>query len=111
MESAVRQSLTAAILLGFFLTLIVFSIHQKLPVWLGAAPEVLPGATAYMGIFSLGLIGETLGVVLSADLRSAGNTRIPLAANLTSNLFNVIGNFFLIYPSRQIHLPFGNISV
>ena len=58
-----------------------------------------------MGIFSLGLIGETLGVVLSADLRSAGNTRIPLAANLTSNLFNVIGNFFLIYPSRQIHLP------
>ena len=53
-ESAVRQSLTAAILLGFFLTLIVFSIHQKLPVWLGAAPEVLPGATAYMGIFSLG---------------------------------------------------------
>ena len=54
-----------------------------------------------MGIFSLGLIGETLGVVLSADLRSAGNTRIPLAANLTSNLFNVIGNFFLIYPSRQ----------
>ena len=62
-ESAVRQSLTAAILLGFFLTLIVFSIHQKLPVWLGAAPEVLPGATAYMGIFSLGLIGETLGVV------------------------------------------------
>ena len=110
-ESAVRQSLTAAILLGFFLTLIVFSIHQKLPVWLGAAPEVLPGATAYMGIFSLGLIGETLGVVLSADLRSAGNTRIPLAANLTSNLFNVIGNFFLIYPSRQIHLPFGNISV
>ena len=88
-ESAVRQSLTAAILLGFFLTLIVFSIHQKLPVWLGAAPEVLPGATAYMGIFSLGLIGETLGVVLSADLRSAGNTRIPLAANLTSNLFNL----------------------
>ncbi len=36
-----------------------------------------------MGIFSFGLIGETLGVVLSADLRSAGNTRIPLAANLT----------------------------
>ena len=110
-ESAVRQSITAAILLGVFLTLIVFSIHQKLPVWLGAAPEVLPGATAYMGIFSLGLIGETLGVVLSADLRSAGNTRIPLAANLTSNLFNVIGNFFLIYPSRQIHLPFGSISI
>ena len=53
-ESAVRQSITAAILLGVFLTLIVFSIHQKLPVWLGAAPEVLPGATAH-GHFSLGL--------------------------------------------------------
>ena len=52
-----------------------------------------------------------MDVVLSADLRSAGNTRIPLAANLTSNLFNVIGNFFLIYPSRQIHLPFGSISI
>ena len=106
-EQAVRQSITASVTLGALLTTVVLAIHRALPRILGAGPDVLPGAQTYMGIIGLGLIGQTLGVVLSAVLRSAGDTKTPMAANLASNLLNVIGNFFLIYPARQIALPFA----
>ena len=105
-ESAVRQSIAASVTLGALLTATVLAIHRVLPRILGAEPDVLPGAQAYMGIIGLGLTGQTLGVVLSAVLRSAGDTETPMAANLASNLLNVGGNFFLIYPTRQVVLPF-----
>lgn len=111
-ESVVRQSITASLVLGGLLTVAVLLVHRILPALLGAAPDVLPNAIIYLGIIALGLIPQTLGVVLSAVLRSAGNTKIPLTANMTSNLLNVIGNFFLIYPARQMPLPFpGSVSV
>lgn len=105
-QSVVRQSITAALCLGSVLTIAVLSVHRSLPRILGAAPDVLPNAITYLGIIGLGLVPQTLGVVLSAVLRSAGNTKIPLAANMTSNFLNVIGNFLLIYPARQLSLPF-----
>lgn len=105
-ESAVRQSISASLVLGSLLTAAVLAVHRILPGILGAAPDVLPNAVTYLGIIGLGLIPQTLGVVLSAVLRSAGNTKIPLAANMASNLLNVAGNFFLIYPSRRLALPF-----
>lgn len=111
-ESAVRQSISASLLLGLILTVVLLAIHRPLPRWLGAAADVIPNAQIYMGIISLSLIPQTLSVVLAAVLRSAGNTRIPLYTNLGANLFNIVGNFFLIYPSRQVTLPSfgGNTS-
>lgn len=96
------QSITCAFCLGAFLTLAVQLICRPLPRILGAAPDVLPHAQAYMKIIGFGLVPQAVAVVLSAVFRSAGNTRIPLAANLTSNGVNIIGNFLLIYPARQL---------
>ena len=115
-ESVVRQSISASIVLGAVLMTAVLSLHRILPNLLGAAPEVLPNAQIYLGIIGLGLVPQALGVVLSAVLRSAGNTKIPMAANMSANCLNVLGNFLLIYPSRQISLPglpigFQTISV
>lgn len=64
-----------------------------------------------MQIIGYGLTAQTLSVVLSAIFRSAGNTRIPLAANLTSNAANIVGNFFLIYPVRSLTIGSHTISI
>ena len=95
------QGLVCAAVLGLLLALGIELICHPLPIWLGAAPEVIPQAQRYMQIIGYGLTAQTLSVVLSAIFRSAGNTRIPLAANLTSNAANIVGNFFLIYPDRK----------
>ena len=110
-QSVVRQSIIASAALGAVLMTAVFSLHRILPKLLGASSDVLPNAQAYLGIISLGLIPQALGVVLSAVLRSAGNTKLPMAANLCTNLLNVAGNFLLIYPSRTLSLPWGRTSL
>lgn len=110
-QSVVRQSIVASAALGAVLMTVVFSLHRILPKLLGASSDVLPNAQAYLGIISLGLIPQALGVVLSAVLRSAGNTKLPMAANMCANLLNVAGNFLLIYPSRTLSLPWGKANL
>ena len=110
-QSVVRQSIVASAALGAVLMTAVFSLHRILPKLLGASSDVLPNAQAYLGIISLGLIPQALGVVLSAVLRSAGNTKLPMAANMCANLLNVAGNFLLIYPSRTLSLPWGKANL
>lgn len=101
-ESSVRQSILASLVIGCLITLLVLCIYRPLPDWLGAEPDVIPDAQIYLKIIGYGLIPQTLSVVLSAILRSAGNTKLPLYCNLGSNLLNVIGNYFLIYPTRIV---------
>lgn len=108
-RSVTYQSITCSLVLGLFLTAAVVILSRPLPIWLGAAPDVIPMAQSYMLVIGLGLIPKSVGVVLSAIFRSAGDTRTPLAANLISNLGNIIGNYFLIYPSRTIAL--GSMSL
>lgn len=109
-ESSVRQSIMASVLVGLCINFFVLCIYRPLPGWLGAETAIIPDAQVYLKIIGFGLVPQALGVVLSAILRSAGNTKLPLYCNLGSNLLNVIGNFFLIYPSRRIPLP-GAYSV
>ena len=61
-ESVVRQSITASLVLGGFLTAAVLSVHRILPGFLGAAPDVLPNAVTYLGIIGMGLIPVSEGL-------------------------------------------------
>ncbi len=103
------QAITCSVTLGALLTLGVELVCRPLPLWLGAAPDVVPHAQRYMQIIGFGLVPQALSVILSAIFRCSGNTRLPLAANLTANAANVAGNFLLIYPSRQ--LTMGNLTI
>ena len=103
-HSVTYQSITCAFILGILLFLGVELVCQPLPIWLGAAPDVVPMAQSYMRVIGFGLLPQSIAVVLSSIFRSAGDTRTPLAANLTSNLANIVGNFFLIYSPRELAL-------
>ena len=107
-HSVTYQSITCALILGLLLFLGVELVCRPLPIWLGAAPDVVPLAQSYMRVIGFGLIPQSAAVVLSSIFRSAGDTRTPLAANLTANMANIVGNFFLIYPARE--MSFGGSS-
>lgn len=61
------QGLVCAAVLGLLLALGVELICHPLPIWLGAAPEVIPQAQRYMQIIGYGLTAQTLSVVLLRD--------------------------------------------
>lgn len=107
-EQAAFHAMAGACCLGLLLTLLMLGISSALPRWLGAETEVQGMATAYLRILAIAYVPQYLGVVLAATLRGAGDMKTPLFLSLAVNLLNIAGNYFLIYPSRQIAL-FGNV--
>lgn len=107
-RAIIRQALLATVLLGLSITVVVeLIVAPNLPRWMGADEEVLPHAVAYFRIIGAGYLFNTALLVTSGILRCMGDTKTPLKYNLMTNIINVIGNFLLIYPTREITL-FGS---
>lgn len=101
----IRQAVLAIIVLGIGLTLLaVFVIAPNLPVWMHVDAAVVPLASAYMRIVGAVYLFNISMVVCSNILRCAGDTKTPMKYNILTNVINVIGNFFLIYPSAQVNV-------
>lgn len=109
-RAVLRQSVSAAFLSGAALGLLVASLSHFLPFWLGAGPDVLPGARSYLFFWSLGLPFLACLNVFGASFRCMGNTRLPLVVDVGANLLNVALNFLLIFPTRQVAL-FGGFTM
>jgi putative MATE family efflux protein len=62
----------------------------------GSAPDTHEDAVGYFRIIMGGMVFNTLSLVINAAQRGAGNTKITMRTNLTSNFINVIFNYLLI---------------
>ena len=96
-NATAKQSLVITILLGTLVSILMYFLAPMVIDAMGAEPEVLPLGISYMRIVALGLVFNTVSMVCASALRGAGDTRMPMAVNLTSNLINVTGNYLLIY--------------
>ena len=97
----IRQGVLATIVVGLLGLLLYQSLAGRIPRWLGAEPEVLPQAVAYLRFYTMAMPFMAAGQIFSAILRCMGNTRAPLYFNTAANLLNVCLNFLLIYPTRR----------
>ena len=100
----IRQGVLAAVVTGLIGLVLYQGLAGAIPRWLGAEPEVLPQATAYLRYYTLAMPFMAAGQIFSAILRCMGNTRVPLYFNTAANLLNVVLNFLLIYPTRRAAL-------
>lgn len=106
-RSVLRQSITSTLIFSTVLAFIGVSISAKLPVWLGADPSIHEGSALYFRVYSLFLPVLQMNFLASGMLRYSGNMRIPSAAGVLMCLLDVIFNFFLIFPTREMHV-FGS---
>jgi putative MATE family efflux protein len=100
----ILQSLLAFVVVGVLFLALYSGLAGYIPVWLGAEPEVLPGAVRYLRLYALGMPLDAALYVLSPVFRCTGDTKTPLILNTLSNVTNTVLNFFLIYPTRQVTL-------
>ncbi len=98
----VRQALMAVLFFSIVTTSVMRFIAPRLPHWIGVEEAVAPQAAAYMGYIALAYPFTILFSYLSNLLRSSGDTRSPLISNIITNIANIVGNFFLIFPTRTI---------
>lgn len=117
MESAnkvAQQSLLVGVVLALLLTVLMLLFAPLIPTVMGAEPDVIPVAATYLRILSLTFALAFSAFILNGILRGAGDTKTPMQVNILANILNVIGNFFLIYPTREIlfNLPgFGETAL
>lgn len=97
-----RQGITGSFLFGVIVGLIGLIIAGPLPHWLGGTDTVCSDATLYFAVFVAALPILTLNYLGSGALRAAGNMVVAGGLNVMMCILDVIFNFFLIFPTREI---------
>lgn len=98
----VRQAILTIFSLGIPMTILLFCLARYIPIWMGGAPEILDTAQTYNQIFSISMMFRCMTMVLTSIYRGYGDSKTPMKVNITVNLLNVVGNFLMIFPTREI---------
>ena len=109
-KAVIRQGVLASLVCGLGAFALYRSLAHFIPYWLGAVEPVLGQARSYLRVYTYCLLFEGASSVFSGILRCMGNTKAPLILNTTSNVLNVVLNFFFIYETRTVDF-FGNAIV
>jgi putative MATE family efflux protein len=92
-----RQTLVIGLVLGTLMSGFGVLVAPFVVRFMGSGPDIFADATAYFQIVAAGLVFQAINMGITAALRGAGETKIPMIYNVGSNLFNVFGNYVLIY--------------
>lgn len=99
-----RQGITSCIMFSLIVTAIGAAIAVPLPVWLGGSSDVCAGASVYFLVFVLGLPLFTMNYLAGGMLRCSGNMKVPGILNVMMCVLDMIFNYFLIFPTRELTL-------
>ena len=117
-RSVLRQSLVTCLIFSITLAAIGAAISTPLPHWLGGSQEVNDKASTYFLILSIFLPFLEIEFLAGGMLRSSGNMKVPGMLNILMCVLDVVFNFFLIFPTRDvviaghiIHIPGFGLGV
>lgn len=95
-----NRFLKLALLITFFLSIIVtiafIMLASPIITLMGSQPDTHELAVQYFQIVMLGTGFMAIQIIVNGAQRGAGNTRISMITNLTSNIVNVVFNYLLI---------------
>ncbi len=103
-RAVLRQAIVFGLSLGFILAIVGGIISPYLPHWLGGNDEINSDASAYFLIFALSIPFFVFNYLCGGMLRCSGNMRIPSILNVLLCVLDVVFNFALIYPTREVSL-------
>ena len=95
-EYAASQTVSFAFITSAILGAVGYPFVREFLAFLGASPDVLPGATAYMQVVALGLPFMFGFFVFISLMRGAGDTITPMLVMFGTVVINVILDPFLI---------------
>lgn len=97
-----RQGILISFLFGVLIAAVGVSISQVLPGWLGGEPEICTPASGYFLVFVSALPLLSLNYIGCGVLRAAGNMKVPGGLNVMMCALDVVFNFLLIFPTRDL---------
>ena len=101
-KKASSQALLVTLLSGILFTGISVGISPVLPRWMQVDPKIQSLASLYFLIVYAPMLPRAASIILGTVLRAAGDTKTPMKVGVLVNILNVVGNFFLIFPTRAV---------
>lgn len=97
---------------GLVIGIATYFLSRPLVLFMGAQPEYLEQAVLYMRFSAVGVVLQALPTGVSALMRGAGNTRIPMVFNLAANIVNIaVGAALLYLPFSFSHLGVLGVAI
>ena len=105
---AAAQAVTVTLLTGLCMTAVTMLLSSHVPVWMRVDESIRSLSAVYFRILYSSMLFRAASVILGTVLRSAGDTKTPMRVGIAVNLINVILNYLLIYPARDVTV--GSLS-
>ena len=103
-SDAVAQAVLVTLVTGIFFTVLTVSVSGLVPVWMQVDENIQSLAGTYFLILYLPMLPRTATILFGTVLRAGGDTKTPMKVGILVNAINVILNFLLIYPTRQLNI-------
>ncbi len=103
-KKASGQAVMAVIVVGLLFTALTTSLSGVIPVWMQVDANIREMASRYFLILYSPMLFRTSSIIFGTVLRSVGDTKSPMIAGIFVNVINIVLNFFLIYPTREVSL-------
>ena len=103
-RKSVSQAVLAVLVVGSFFTVLTLSLSRQVPVWMQVDESIRELAAQYFFILYVPMLPRTASIIFGTVLRAAGDTKSPMKIGVAVNLTNVVLNFLLIYPTREVSL-------
>ena len=110
-SNAVAQAVLVTLVTGIFFTVLTVSVSGLVPVWMQVDESIQSLAGTYFLIIYLPMLPRTATILFGTVLRAGGDTKTPMKVGILVNAINVILNFLLIYPTRQLNILGGSFSM
>lgn len=99
---ASSQAILAVLATGVLFTALTLSLSGVVPTLMRVEPSVRPLASKYFFILYLPMLPRAASIIFGTVLRAAGDTKTPMLVGVAVNVVNVLLNFFLIFPTREV---------
>lgn len=103
-KKASGQAVMAVIVVGLLFTALTTSLSGVIPVWMRVDANIREMASRYFLILYSPMLFRTASIIFGTVLRSVGDTKSPMIAGIFVNVINIVLNFFLIYPTREVSM-------
>ena len=99
---ASAQAVLTTLVVGIFFTAACLVLSPFVPVSMQVDPAIQTLSAQYFFILYAPMLPRTASTIFGMVLRAAGDTKTPMKIGVVVNILNVVLNFLLIYPTREV---------
>lgn len=108
-RGVLRQSLLVSLVVAILLQISCILLSRRLPYWLGGESDICAGASRYFFIYACALPAVQFRQLGGSMLQCSGDMKTPSFLNAGMCVLDVLFNFFLIFPFRDLKI--GNLLI